>query len=171
MFVRLAFITIAVALLLSTGVLAQTGGADGGADLGPISEAYLAKPDTDGKAGEPARVFATTDVPIFCVVRLASAEAATVKMSLVAVAVPGVKPETNVIATSYATKEGETIINFTGRPHGKWVAGKYRADIFVQGELVTRLEFDITGSPVSVKGASFGPSPPLTAKPKTRRKN
>jgi hypothetical protein len=69
-----------------------------------VSEIYLAKDDGTGKAGEAATAFETTDVPIHCVVQLDSAESVTVKMQLVAVNVPGVKPGTKVVATSYTTK-------------------------------------------------------------------
>lgn len=142
-----------------------------GTDSSPIAEAYLAKPDTDGTAGEPATEFVTSDVPIFCVVRLAANEIATVKMNLVAVNVPGVRPETKVIGTTYTTKEGETIVNFTGRPHGKWVAGKYRADIYVEGKLSTSLTFDVKGSAKPAAASSFAPAEPAPQKPRKRKRN
>lgn len=138
----------AVLLAANVAALAQTGDA---IEPDPISDIYLAKDDGTGNAGEAATEFLTTDVPIYCVVMLESTEPAEVKMVLVAVSVPGVKPETTVVATAYKTREGENRVNFTGRPAGKWVAGKYRADIYLQGKLVIKLDFDIEKSPVRKK--------------------
>ena len=159
---------IAFALCLSTG--AQVPAGVGTVD-GPIAEAYLARQDADGNAGEPATEFITTDVPIYCVVRLASNEIATVKMNLIAVNVPGVKPETKVVDTVYTTQEGETIVNFTGRPQGKWVAGKYRADIYVGGKLSTSLAFDVKGAAKPAVSNSFAPAKPPSQKPSKRKRN
>ena len=111
-----------------------------------IAEIYLAKPDADGKAGEAAEHFLTTDIPIFCVVRLYVPGVAAVKMDFIAARVPGVKPESKVVSASYTTKENEDRVNFTGRPHGQWVAGKYRVDVFVGDKKVRIIEFEIKPS-------------------------
>jgi len=108
-----------------------------------VAEIYLAKDDGTGKAGEEATSFVTTDVPIYCVVQLGSALPTTVKMNLVAVAVPGVKADTKVVTTIYTTKDNEDRVNFTGRPVGQWVAGRYRVDIFVGGAAVISREFAV----------------------------
>ena len=108
------------------------------------ADVYLAKDDGTGRPGEQADGFVVTDVPIHCVVQLGSGESATVKMNLVASNVPGVKPETNVVSTSYTTKDFQDRVNFSGRPHGKWVAGEYRADIFVDDKLVKTITFLIS---------------------------
>jgi hypothetical protein len=121
-----------------------------------ISEAYLAKDDGTGKAGEAAGEFTVTDIPIYAVVKLDSALPVTVKMNLVAASVPGVRPETKVVSTSYSTKDGEDRVNFSGRPAGKWTPGKYRADIFINGKLVRNLEFRIRPSaPTTAPASSF----------------
>ena len=106
-------------------------------------EIFLAKDDGTGKAGEEATSFVTTDVPIYCVVQLDSAQPTTVKMNLVAVAVPGVKPETRVVSTTYTTRDNQDRVNFTGRPAGQWVAGRYRVDIFVGNAAVVSREFAV----------------------------
>jgi hypothetical protein len=120
---------------------------EGDAVTAPVKEGgleiYLAKDDGTGKAGEEATSFVTTDVPIYCVVVLGTSEPATVKMNLVAVAVPGVKAETRVVSTTYTTKENEDRVNFTGRPAGQWVAGRYRVDIFVGKTPVFSREFAV----------------------------
>lgn len=108
-----------------------------------VSEIYLAKDDGTGKAGVAATSFETTDVPIYCVVQLDSAESVTVKMQLVAVGVPGVKPGTEVVATSYTTKDLQDRVNFSGRPQGQWVAGRYRVDIYIDSVQVASREFAI----------------------------
>jgi hypothetical protein len=124
-----------------------------------ISEIYLAKPNADGKAGEPAENFLVTDVPIFCVVRLYAPGVATVKMDLVAAKVQGVKPDSKVVSTSYTTRADEDRVNFSGRPHGQWVAGKYRVDIFVGDKKVRNIEFEIKPSVAEAdKPANIKPS-------------
>lgn len=108
-----------------------------------VSEIFLAKDDGTGNAGEAATAFETTDVPIYCVVQLDSAESVTVKMLLVAVSVPGVKPGTKVVGTSYTTKDLQDRVNFSGRPQGQWVAGRYRFDIFIDNVQVASREFAV----------------------------
>ena len=108
-----------------------------------IDEIYLAKDDGTGNAGEAATAFDTTDVPIHCVVILDSAESVTVKMQLVAVSVAGVKAGTKVVATSYTTKDLQNRVNFSGRPQGPWVAGRYRVDIYVDNVQVASREFAV----------------------------
>lgn len=104
---------------------------------------YLAKDDGSGKAGDEATSFVTTDVPIYCVVQLESSTPVTVRMNLVAVAVPGVKAETRVVSTSYTTKGKEDRVNFSGRPNGPWVAGRYRVDVFVEDRPAVSREFAV----------------------------
>ena len=111
-----------------------------------IAEIFLAKANIDGKAGDAVENFIVTDVPIFCVVRLVSPGVASVKMDLFAANVPGVKPGTKVVSTSYTTKFDEDRVNFTGRPRGLWVAGIYRAEIFISDKKVRNIEFEIKAS-------------------------
>jgi hypothetical protein len=130
-----------------------------------VEEAYLAKDDGNGKAGDPVSSFFTTDIPIYCVVQLNSTKPAKVKMNFVAVSVPGVKPDYKVVSTSYSTKDGQSRVNFTGKPNDKWDAGKYRVEIFVDGKLAKDLVFDIRPASGSPDGAaSFQPKSPPRAK-------
>ena len=132
-----------------------------------IEEAYLARDDGEGRAGEQVSEFNTTDVPIYCVVLLESSEPAVVKMNFVAVSVAGVKPETKVVTASYTTKGGQNRVNFTGRPDGKWTPGKYRVDLFLDGKMVKDLELNIISSASGDKGAaSFQPPKQPRRKPK-----
>lgn len=120
---------------------------------------YLAKDDGSGKPGEEATEFAPTDIPIHCVVVLGDSTPVTVKMDLVAVSVAGVKRESSVISTTYKTKERQNQVNFNGKPYGLWVAGDYRADIYIDGYLVGRYPF-------RVKGIATTPKPSMNLQPK-----
>ena len=147
--------------VFSLGIFAQTQPAGG------IGEIYLAKDDGAGKAGEAAASFVTTDIPIYCVVQLDSATPVTVKMNLVAENVPGVKAETRVVTTSYTIKDGQDRVNFSGRPQGRWVVGKYRADIFIDGKLVKNLVFEIKAAgSASASRTDFQPR--VKPKPRSR---
>jgi hypothetical protein len=111
-----------------------------------IAEIFLAKANVDGKAGDPAENFIVSDVPIFCVVRMVSPGVISVKMKLIAVNVRGADPGEEVVTASYTTKSNEDRVNFKGRPHGLWVAGKYRAEIFIGDKKVRNIEFEIKPS-------------------------
>jgi hypothetical protein len=119
--------------------------------VGGVEDVYLAKDDGKGKAGEVVSSFGPADIPIHCIVQLDSVRIATVKMVFVAVSVPGVKPETKVVTTTYTTKENQNQVNFTGRPDKAWTAGKYRVDIFLDGKLAKSHDFliqpAVTGNP------------------------
>jgi hypothetical protein len=132
---------------------------------GGVEDVYLAKDDGSGKAGEQVTEFDTTDVPIYCVVLLESNAKTVVKMIFVAVNVAGVKPETNVVSTSYTTTDGQNRVNFAGRPEGKWTPGKYRVDLFLDGRKVKDVRFDIKN--VSGKPGAVEPFRPV-ARPKPK---
>ena len=131
-----------------------------------INQAYLAKGDGSGHVGDPATNFTTTDIPIYCVVQLESAIPTTVKMELVAERVAGVKAETRIVSTTYTTRDGQNRVNFNGRPAGKWVPGKYRADIYVDGKLAKNLTFEIRAEgPSAAASRSFAPNSQKSEKP------
>lgn len=154
-------------LVLTSGMSAQE--ADSPAPFA-ISEIYLAKDDGTGNAGEPAVGFVISDVPIYCVVRLTSTAAATLKMDLIAVSVPGVKPGTRVVSASYTTKDNEDRVNFSGRPHGQWIAGSYRVDIYIGNLLAGRRELLVYARKPTQKPASESAiKQKLATKPKTAR--
>ncbi|MBP9665087.1 MAG: hypothetical protein KBD94_10735 [Pyrinomonadaceae bacterium] len=128
-----------------------------------VEEAYLAKDDGKGKAGEQVGEFLTTDIPIHCVVLLDSMAKVTVKMNFVAVNVSGVKAETKIVTASYTTKAGQNRVYFTGRPDGRWTPGKYRVDLFLDGKAASNIAFEIRSGTVNA-GNSFRPA----AKPPTK---
>ena len=82
---------------------------------------------------------------------LGSAAPVTVKMNLVAVSVAGVKDETRVVSSSYTTKDNQDRVNFTGRPEKLWIPGRYRADVFIDGTLVKKIDFEIRKRPSAVQ--------------------
>lgn len=131
-------------LIFSFAVFSQEDG-----EIPPENAAtvYVARDNGEGEAGDPVTEFLTTDIPIFCVVRLEQPEQVTVKMQFIAVNVKGVKPNTKVITTSYTLKEGEDRVFFKGRPDKNWVAGHYRANIYVDGMMAASVEFDIKPPP------------------------
>jgi len=125
-----------------------------------IAEVFLAKSDAEGRAGEPAANFSVTDIPIFCVVRLHAPGVAQVKLDFIAAKVAGVKPESRVVSITYTTKKEEDRVNFSGKPHGLWVPGQYRVDIYVGDRKVKDISFEITGSKTeATKPAGTKPSP------------
>ncbi|MCA1589781.1 MAG: hypothetical protein LC734_05185 [Acidobacteria bacterium] len=116
-----------------------------------VTEIYLAKDNGSGKAGRASIEFLSTDVPIYCVVELAAAQIVTVKLHLVAVSVPGVRAETHIVTTVYKTGDNENRVNFSGRPAGRWVPGKYRADIFIDGAAAGSRVFTVLQGPLAPK--------------------
>jgi hypothetical protein len=134
-------LVLAFVFVSSMTALGQT--TDAAPEKSSIREVYFAKDDGTGQAGEEATSFVTTDVPIYCVVQLDSAVPTSVKMNLVAVAVPGVRAGTKVVSTTYVTKDNQDRVNFSGRPAGQWVAGRYRVDIFVGNAPVVSREFAV----------------------------
>ncbi len=108
-----------------------------------IESVYLAKDDGSGNPGEEAVEFARTDIPIHCVVVLAKASPVTVRMDLIAVKVAGVRPESRVITSSYTTSDLQDRVLFNGTPQKLWIPGAYRADIYIDGNLVGKFPFVI----------------------------
>lgn len=147
-----SFFLLIVYAVFTLGIYAQAEPAPTPAGVG-VEDVYLAKDDGSGKPGDVVSSFGPSDIPIHCIVQLDSMKIATVKMVFVAVSVPGVKPETKVVTTSYTTKENQNQVKFTGRPDKEWTAGKYRVDVFLDGKLAKSHDFLINkaaNAPVTV---------------------
>lgn len=137
----LARLSIFLILACATGLLnAQDAGKRA---ENVIAEIFLAKSNSDGRAGEAATEFLVTDIPIFCVVRFTSPGVADVSIDLIAANVPGVERDSKVVSIAYTTKENEDRVNFSGRPQDEWVAGSYRVDVFLGRKVVRRIDFEI----------------------------
>ncbi len=164
-----ALYTIFICLLVNFGAFAQ---AEPPA-IPAIEEVYLARDDGEGRAGEQVTEFRTTDVPIYCVVLLDSDAKAVVKMNFVAVTVSGVKSGTKVVTASYTTSAGQNRVNFTGRPDGKWTPGRYRVDLFVDGNIAKNVEFEIKGTGTVnavTSAAKYNQAPAELPKPKPAKR-
>jgi hypothetical protein len=159
---RLFFPALA-GILLFTAVSAQENGAS------RVDELYLAKDNGSGQPGEAASTFRPTDSPIYCVVILTAAGPASVKMQFVAADVAGIKAGKAVVTASVALKAGEDRVFFTGKPNQMWAAGKYRAEITLDGKTAKSAEFVVLGSAKPAAAESFARPARKTLKP--RKKN
>jgi outer membrane usher protein FimD/PapC len=95
-------------------------------------------------------------------------------MNLIAVSVPGVRPETKVVSTTYTTKDMENRVDFTGRPSGLWVAGKYRVDVFLNNRPAASKEFIVDkaakdANSIPREAVSPRPAPVMKPAKATRR--
>lgn len=136
-----------------------------------FEQVYLAKDDGAGNPGEAANEFVSTDIPIHCVVVLSKTSPVTVKMNLIAVSVGGVKPEKEVISTSFKTDGEQDRVHFNGKPYKLWIPGTYRADIYIDGNLVGKFPFLIKGAAVAPKPAmNFQPKQPVKPRSTTAKR-
>ena len=164
---RVVVITALIILASAAAVLAQP---PEPAEKRLVEQVFLAKDNGAGQAGDPATLFSPTDIPIHCVVVLSNASQVTIKMQLVAVNVQGVKPDTPVVTTSYTTRDLQDRVFFTGKPSGTWVAGTYRADIYIDGNLVEKLEFRILPASLPAPSLNLQPKLPNKIKNTTAKK-
>ena len=151
-------------IVLCVGAFAQTPRPVDVALSTAVEDVYLARDDGEGKAGEVTSVFTPNDIPIHCIVVLAKPDPASVRMNFVAVKVNGVKPDSRVVSASFATQQGQDRVFFTGKPHGKWTAGSYRIDVFVNDKLEKSLDFEVKGG-VLPAASNFAPTRPKPLKP------
>ena len=147
-------------LLLSVAAIAQLPQPAPETAAGLVEDVYLARDNGEGKAGDMVEGFTTGDGRIYCVVMLTGYDPTPVKMLLVAVKVPGVKPESKVVSAAYTTKQGQDRVYFSGSPDGKWVPGTYRIDIFVADKKERSLSFEITGNTAPAAASKFAPARP-----------
>ncbi len=159
---RFAHISLFLIFLCLSGSAQPPSGT--GPTAGAVDDVYLARDDGEGKAGDVTSTFSPNDIPIHCIVVLTKADPAAVRMNFVAVKVNGVKPESRVVSASYATSQGQDRVFFTGKPHGKWVAGNYRIDVFVNDKLEKSLDFEVKGG-VLPAASNFAPAKPKIRKP------
>ncbi|MGI8811585.1 MAG: hypothetical protein ACR2IH_03540 [Pyrinomonadaceae bacterium] len=129
-----------------------------------IAELRVSQDDGSGNAADS---FLPSAAPIRCTVQLDSAGPATVKMNLVAVNVAGVKRETRVVSTSFTTSETQSRVNFSGSPAGKWVAGKYRVDIYIGSVLAASRDFTVQKFPPPKQSTEGIIQPKQDTKPKS----
>ncbi len=140
-------------LLASGSIYSQAPAAAVVAD-GKITELYLAKDDGKGAEGERAENFELADIPIYCIVKLNAPGGTNVKMILLAATVPGIKSGSKVVTTAYTLKDRETQVTFYGQPTDKWLAGKYKVELYVDNKLERTVDFNIGDADAAIKAAA-----------------
>ena len=131
-------------LFFGTIVLAQTEKTDETENASvEIERISLRRDDGAGKAGDETDNFSTADKILYFRIELSSRKPATIKLVLVAANVKGEKPETKFVTVSYRTSGRQNVVNFSASPEKAWLAGEYRADVFVDGKVAANKEFEI----------------------------
>ncbi len=143
-------LVISLCLFFSFNALAQTEPENKNAEIS-VEEISLARDDGNGKPGEIAEKFNTTDRPIYCIIELNAEKSVAVKMIFVAAKANNLKPETKIVTVSYTTKENENGVTFNAAPNGAWAAGSYRVDIYLNNKLAKSRAFEIGKSPNEAK--------------------
>ena len=103
-----------------------------------IKDARMAR-DYDGN--QPTTVFAPDEI-FYCVVELANApDDTTVKASWTVVQAEGVEP--NFFLDETELTSGSSSLHFELSNTNLWPAGKYKVDLYLNGELDRTLEFEV----------------------------
>ena len=98
---------------------------------------------TSDSGGAQATSVFTPDQVFYCVVTVANApEDTTLKAIWTAVEVPGEEPNLLLDETELTTGEDE-VFTFNLSNDNLWPAGKYKVDIYLNGELERTLEFTV----------------------------
>jgi hypothetical protein len=133
-------------------------------DIVKVEKLSLARDDGGGKPGEASTRFVTTDVPIHCLITLNSIKPVTVKMNFVAASANGLKPESVLFTVSFKTNGKQTGVRFNASPGAGnlWAAGKYRADIFIDGRKDASTYFEIQKNTGELSKEAVGDNPKPT---------
>jgi hypothetical protein len=103
-----------------------------------ITDAYLSA-DPDGN--EAAEVFFPEET-FYLIVDLANAPDSTeVEATWVAVDVEGVDPETEIDSAALTSGDGRLTFDLTN--DDLWPVGRYRVDVYLNGDLERSLEFEV----------------------------
>jgi hypothetical protein len=103
-----------------------------------IKNAFMAR-DSEGK--ESTKVFAPSDV-FYCIVTLANAPEDT-KVKAIWYAVEAENTQPNYKIDEYETTSSDATLPFSLTPSGTWPTGKYKVEIYLNGELKQTLEFEV----------------------------
>lgn len=124
--------------------LSQGESPSGGAKpTGIIKQIHMARDNGQGGPGEAADNFGPTDRTIHCVVELAEPNAETkIRYSWWVIEAEGAKNE-KIEDIEYATKPEDRIV------HGHltvddWPPGKYKVDVYVNGNLEESVEYNVS---------------------------
>lgn len=164
MLLRKVFFLASWCVLLSINLFAQEEvPVEENQEIG-VADVYLAKTGADGKAGEAAKVFAPTDVPLSCVITLKSTKAVAVRMHLIELADKSGQP---TIKIDYKTNGNQTRVNFKFSPEKLWAAGKYRIDVLLDGKLAESRTFEVRKSKTAIEKEN---TPAPKSKPKSSKR-
>lgn len=163
---RCSVLLAGVLLLFSacSAALAQTAATSAAPDGGKIVELYLAKSDGNGAEGDRAENFDLADIPIYCIVKLNAPGGTAVRMVLLAATVPGIKANSKIVTTNYVLKDREDQVTFYGQPNDKWLAGRYKVEVYLDNKLEKTLDFNIGDADAAIKAAATK-RPTAVAKP------
>ncbi|MGI8468483.1 MAG: hypothetical protein ACR2N3_08525 [Pyrinomonadaceae bacterium] len=158
-------------LFFGINVAAQEENADDNAPVG-VEQISLMRDDGAGKAADEIENFSTADKILHFRIQLSSRKPANVKMILVAADVAGLKPETKSVTVRYKTNGKQNIVNFTASPEDSWLAGKYRADVYIDDKIADKKEFEIQKPAKEIENEKTPPKSNEKPKPAGRtRKN
>jgi len=111
---------------------------------GSVSTANIssAKMFADSEGTQETTVYAQ-DQPFYCIVELANApDDTTLKAVWTAVEAEGTEPNL-VIDDAEITAGNENVFTFDLTNNGLWPIGKYKVDLYLNGELDRTLEFEV----------------------------
>lgn len=141
---KMFFLAVSCAFLSVAAFAQEETPAEDNQEIG-IADVYVARAGADGKAGEAANVFATGDVPLFCVITLKSAKAVAVRMHLIELANKSNQP---MIKINYQTNGDQTRVSFRFKPEKIWAPGKYRIDVLLDGKVSGSQTFEVQGAKI-----------------------
>lgn len=110
---------------------------------GAISEIHMAKDDGKGDPGDQADVFSGNDRTIHCVVKLNDAKSGTkMKFSWWVVDAENTRNE-KIRDIEYTTRALENIVHAHLTAPRDWPAGKYKVEVFVNGNLENTVGYTV----------------------------
>jgi hypothetical protein len=131
----------------STNVSTNRGATEDSAPLatstGAIEELHMAKDNGKGDPGDETKAFSPGDRTIHCVAKLAEAKSGTkMKFSWFIVDADGSKNE-KIKDIDYTTGALENIVHGHLTLPQDWPSGKYRVDVFVNGNLEKTAQYSV----------------------------
>ncbi len=137
-----SILIISLCLLFALSVQAQTTKED--ETEAKVVKLTLAKEDADGNIIEDPEFFGTKDIPIHCYIDLNAEKPTLVKMRIIAIKAKGLRPNSQVVAVQYKTKNGEYGVSFNASPGKIWAEGDYKVEVYLNGKLAESREFKVT---------------------------
>lgn len=125
------------------------GSTSGAKSTGIIKQVHVAKDNGQGGPGEEADTFGPTDNTIHCVVELAEPNpGAKIRYSWWVVEAEGEKNEKvrneKIEDFEYTTKPDERIVHSHLTMPDDWPPGKYKVDVYVNGNLEQSVEYNVS---------------------------